>query len=100
LKATLVTAPPAAIITPLETAGLETIGSVFVRTVTESAAALAAPMVQPKSVTVTAVPAASGVVPPTVNTMEVAPGCAGVSVAPVVDNLPVGVAVVAKKPDG
>jgi hypothetical protein len=97
LKVTFATAPP---ITPLETAGLETIGSVFVRTVTESAAALAAPMVQPKSVTVTAVPAISGAVPPTVNTMEVAPGCAGVSVAPVVDNLPVGVTVVAKKPDG
>ena len=91
-----VTAPP---IAPLETAGLETIGSVFVRTVTESAAALAAPMVQPKSVTVTAVPAAS-VLPVAANTMEVLPGAPGVSVTPAVDTLAVGVAEVAKKPDG
>ena len=75
-------------------------GSAFVCTVTESLAALAEPIVQPTSVTVTAVPAASGAVPPTANTMEVAPGCAGVSVAPAVDTLAVGVAEVAKKPDG
>ena len=75
-------------------------GSAFVCTVTESLAALAGPIVQPTSVTVTAVPAASGALPPLVNTMEVAPGCAGVSVAPAVDTLAVGVAEVAKKPDG
>ena len=61
-------------------------------------AALAAPIVQPKSVTVTALvdnePLDSA------STMEVAPGCAGVSVAPPVDTLAVGVAEVAKKPDG
>ena len=56
LKVTLVTAPP---ILPLDTAGLEAVGSVFVCTVTELVAALAAPIVQPTSVTVTEVPAAS-----------------------------------------
>ena len=71
----------------------------FVCTVTESLAGLAGPIVQPTSVTVTAVNAAS-MVPPLVNTMEVAPGCAGVSVAPAVDTLAVGLAEVAKKPDG
>ena len=97
LNVTEVTAP---LITPHDTAGLEAVGSVFVCTVTESLAALAGPIVQPTSVTVTAVPAASGAVPPTVNTMDRAPGCAGVSVAPAVDTLAVGVAEVAKKPDG
>ena len=96
LKVTAVTAPP---ILPLDTAGLETVGSVSVRTVTESLAALAAPIVQPASVTVTAVPAAS-VLPVATSTMEVSPGCAGVSVAPAVDTLAVGVGEVAKKPDG
>jgi hypothetical protein len=57
------------------------------------------PIVQPTSVTVTAVLAASGL-PVAANTMEVSPGCAGVSVAPPVDTLAVGVAEVAKKPDG
>ena len=70
-----------------------------VRTVTESAAALATPMVQPTSVTVTAVPAAS-VPPAAANTMDVLPGAPGVSVTPAVDTLAVGVAEVAKKPDG
>ena len=74
--------------------------SVSVCTVMESLAALAAPILQPTSVTVTAVPAASGAVPPTVNTMDRAPGCAGVSVAPAVETMAVGVAEVAKKPDG
>ena len=96
LKVTFATAPP---IAPLETAGLETIGSVFVRTVTESAAALATPMVQPKSVTVTAVPAASAL-PVAADTMDMLPGAKGDSVAPAVDTLAVGVGVVAKKPDG
>ena len=86
-------------ILPLDTAGLETVGSASVCTVTESLAALAAPILQPTSVTVTEVPAASKL-PVAANTMEVAPGCAGVSVAPPVDTLAVGVAEVAKKPDG
>ena len=59
----------------------------------------ATPMVQPTRVTVTAVPAASAL-SETDNTMDVAPGCAGVSVAPAVDTLAVGIAEVAKKPDG
>ena len=86
-------------ILPHDTAGLEAIGSVSVCTVTESLAALAGPIVQPTSVTVTAVPAVS-VLPVAANTMDRAPGCAGVSVAPPVDTLAVGVAEVAKKPDG
>ena len=57
------------------------------------------PIVTPISVTVTAVLAASAV-PPVVMTMEVAPGCAGVRVAPLAESVAVGVAVVAKKPDG
>ena len=57
------------------------------------------PIVKPVSVTVTAVLAASAV-PPVVMTMEVAPGCAGVRVALPVESVAVGVAVVAKKPDG
>ena len=57
------------------------------------------PMVKPLSVTVTAVLAASAV-PPVVMTMELAPGCAGVRLAPPVESVAVGVAVVAKKPDG
>ncbi len=54
---------------------------------------------RPVSVTVTAVLAASAV-PPVVMTMEVAPGCAGVREAPPAESVAVGVAVVAKKPDG
>ena len=96
MKLTEATAPP---ITPLDTAGLETVGSVFVCTVMESVAALATPMVQPESVTVTAVPAASEV-PEAAKTMDVAPGCAGVRMAPDVDDVAVGVGEVAKKPDG
>ena len=48
-------------IAPLDTAGLDAIGigSVFVRTFTESVAGLITPMVQPTSMTVTAVTAAS-----------------------------------------
>ena len=86
-------------ILPLDTAGPETVGSASVCTVTESLAALAAPILQPTSVTVTEVPAASKL-PVAANTMEVSPGCAGVSVALPVDTLAVGVAEVAKKPDG
>ena len=59
-------------------------------------------MVQPTGVTVTAVPAAS-VPPAAANTMDVLPGAPGVSVTPAVDAfffLAVGVAEVAKKPDG
>ena len=41
---TAVTAPP---ITPQDTAGLETVGSAFVCTVTEAVSALAMPSVQP-----------------------------------------------------
>ena len=96
MKLTEATAPP---ITPLDTTGLETVGSVFVCTVTESVAALATPMVQPESVTVTAVPAASAV-PEAVKTMEVAPGCAGVRMAPTADDVAVGVENAAKKPVG
>ena len=59
----------------------------------------AEPIVRPVSVTVTAVLAASAE-PPVVMTMEVAPGCAGVRVALPVESVAVGVAVVAKKPDG
>ena len=57
------------------------------------------PIVRPVSVTVTAVLAASAV-PPVVMTTEVAPGCAGARVAPLAESVAVGVAVVAKKPDG
>ena len=57
------------------------------------------PIVKPTRVTVTAVPAASAL-PAAANTMDVAPGCAGVSVAPAAETLAVGVAEVAKKPDG
>ena len=70
LKVTAVTAPP---ITPLDTAGLEAVGSISVCTVTTELAAMAAPILQPSSVTVTAVPAASAL-PVAANTMEVAPG--------------------------
>ena len=96
MKLTVVTAPP---ITPLDTTGLEAVGSVLVCTVTESVAGLAIPMVQPESVTVTAVPAASEV-PETAKMMDVAPGCAGVRMAPDVDDVAVGVGEVAKKPAG
>jgi hypothetical protein len=96
LKVTAVAAPP---ITPLDTAGLEAVGSVSVCTVTEELAAVAAPILQPSSVTVTAVPAASAL-PVAANTMLVPPGAPGVSVAPAVDTAAVGVAEVAKKPDG
>ena len=44
LNVTFETAPP---IAPQDTAGLEAVGSAVVRTVTESVAALATPMVQP-----------------------------------------------------
>jgi hypothetical protein len=96
LNVTEVTAP---LITPHDTAGLDGVGSALVCTVTESEAALATPMVQPTSVTVTAVPAAS-VPPAAANTMDVLPGAPGVSVTPAVDAWAVGVADVAKKPDG
>ena len=60
---------------------------------------LVAPMVRPVSVTVMAVLAASAV-PPVVMTMDVAPGAPGDRVAPIVDSVALGVAVVAKKPEG
>ena len=66
---------------------------------TESVAALAAPIVQPTSVTVTTVPAASAL-PEAVKTMEVLPGAAGTRVAPAADDFAVGVGEAAKKPDG
>ena len=96
MNVTADTAPP---MLPLDTAGLEAVGSAVVCTVTEdSLAALAAPIVHPTSVTVTALVDNEPL--DKANTMDVAPGCAGVSVAPAVDTLAVGVGEVAKKPDG
>ena len=89
-----VTAPP---ITPLVTA-LEGSRSTLVCTVTLPAA-LAGPNVQPESVTVTALVSESGV-PATDNTMDVPPGVCGVRVVSDDDEVAVGVAEVAKKPDG
>ena len=89
-----VTAPP---ITPLVTA-LEGSGSTLVCTVTLPAA-LAGPNVQPASVTVTAAPADSAA-PVTAKTTDVPPGVCGVIVVPADDEVAVGVAEVAKKPDG
>ena len=58
------------------------------------------PKIKPERVTVTAVLAAS-VAPAVVMTMEVAPGgLMGVKLAPPADIVPVGVALVAKKPGG
>ena len=57
------------------------------------------PIVKPIKVTVTEVPAASAV-PPVVMTMEVEPGCDGERVAPLEERVALGMAVVAKKPDG
>ena len=74
-------------------------GSLLVVTVTLLPNVGTEPMVMPVIVTVTAVLAASAE-PPVVMTMEVAPGCAGVRVALPVESVAVGVAVVAKKPDG
>ncbi len=56
-------------------------------------------MVRPVSVTVTAVLAASAA-PPVVMMMDVAPGAPEDRVAPLADSVAVGVAVVAKKPEG
>ena len=56
-------------------------------------------MVKPDSVTVTAVLAASAV-PPVVMMMELMPGAPGDRVAPLVDSVALGVAVVAKKKPG
>ena len=89
-----VTAPP---ITPLVTA-LEGSRSTLVCTVTLPAA-LAGPNVQPASVTVTAAPADSAV-PVTAKTTDVPPGVCGVRIVPADDEVAVGVAEVAKKPDG
>ena len=89
-----VTAPPT---TPLDTA-LEAVGSALVCTVI-SPAALAGPNVQPASVTVTAAPADSAV-PVTDKTTDVPPGVCGVRLVPADDEVAVGVAEVAKKPDG
>ena len=90
------TEPP---ITPDDTAGLDAVGSVLVCTVTESVAALTAPIVQPTRVTVTAASAAR-VVPVTAKMMDVLPGGPGARLVPPVDTFAVGVGVVAKKPDG
>ena len=89
-----VTAPPT---TPLDTA-LEAVRSALVCTVI-SPAALARPNVQPTSVTVTAAPADSAV-PVTAKTTDVPPGVCGVRIVPADDEVAVGVAEVAKKPDG
>ena len=97
LNATEVTKKP---IAPLDTAGLDGVGSLSVLTVTESVAPLAGPMVQPTSVTVTAISAESGV-PVAVKTIEVPPGNPGVRTLSAVDTLAVGAAeVVEKKPGG
>ena len=95
LKVTLVTAPP---IAPLDTAGLDTIGFTFVRTVILPAA-LAGPSEHPASVTVTAVPAESAA-PVTAKTTDVLPGVCGVRDVPADDKVAVGVAEVEKKPGG
>jgi len=86
------------LITPDETE-VDSIGSALVSTVTWVLPLVGAPMVRPVSVTVTAVLAASAV-PPVVMTMDVAPGAPGDRVAPIVDSVALGVAVVAKKPEG
>jgi hypothetical protein len=88
------TAPP---ITPLVTA-LEGFWSTLVCTVT-SPAALAGPNVQIARKMVTAVEAESAV-PVTDNTMDVTPGACGVRIVSTDDEVAVGVAEVAKKPDG
>ena len=59
----------------------------------------ALPIVRPTRVTVTAVLAASAV-PPAVMTIDAAPGAKGARVAPLLEIVAVGVAVVAKKPEG
>ena len=56
-------------------------------------------ILRPIRVTVTAVLAAI-VVPPAVMTMDAAPGAKGARVAPLLEIVAVGVAVVAKKPEG
>ena len=85
-------------ITPDETE-VDSIGSALVFTVTEVLPLVGAPMVRPVSVTVTAVLAESAV-PPVVMMMDVAPGAPEDRVAPLADSVAVGVAVVAKKPEG
>ena len=95
VNVTPVTEPP---IAP-EATGEDTAGSALVCTVTARLPALGAPMVRPDSVTVTAVLAASAV-PPVVMMMDVAPGAPGDRLAPLADKVAVGVAVVAKKPEG
>ena len=79
--------------------GVEAVRSALVCTVTDVLPEVGAPMVMPDSVTVTAVLAASAV-PPVVMMMDVAPGAPGDRVAPIVDSVALGVAVVAKKPEG
>ena len=88
------TAPP---ITP-DATEVEVVGSVLVCTVTNEPA-VGAPMVRPASVTVTEVLAASAV-PPVVMTMNVGPGVPGLRVDALVDSVALGVAVMAKKPEG
>jgi hypothetical protein len=73
--------------------------SALVCTVTDVFPHVEAPKVRPASVTVTAVLAASAV-PPVVMMMDVAPGAPGDRLAPLADKVAVGVAVVAKKPEG
>ena len=94
MKVTDVTAPP---ITPDAHDG-DAVRSALVCTKTAPLAA-AMPMVRPASVTVTAVFAASAF-PDVTRTMEVLPGIPGVSVAPLAECVTVGVADVAKNPDG
>ena len=96
--ATMNVTPETALIEPDEI-DVDTVGSALVCTVTEVLPLVGAPMVRPVSVTVTAVLAASAV-PPVVMTMDVAPGAPGDRVAPIVDSVALGVAVVAKKPEG
>ena len=61
--------------------------------------AVTLPMVRPVSVMVTAALAARAV-PPVVIKMDVAPAAPGDRVAPIVDSVAIGLALVAKKPEG
>ena len=90
--------PVTALIAP-DATETDAIGSALVCTEMEMLPALGTPMVRPASVTVTAVLAASAV-PPVLMMMDVAPGAPGDRVAPLADSVAVGVAVVAKKPEG
>ena len=97
INATVVTAPP---ITPQDTAGLETVGSLPVCTVTESVAALAMPKVKPISVIVTACPLVNDTQQLFVKTMENISGVPTPMFTLGVDTYAIGVETLVKKPDG